>query len=381
MKYVFRKKRDQLFAGALDALGGVVTGRGRHSPPGLLNAKNILIVRLDHLGDILQATALPKAIKEGFSGCRMTVLTASWGEPLFRNNPFVDEVLVFDAPWFSKRRYGTAGSSGFIQCVNALKQKKFDLGVSLRGDLRENLLLSLAGIQKRIGYGVTGGGFLLTREVAYRRGVHEQEHAKDLLKDLGLSTDRLLPRIYLSEQEKVEFSERAKRWGLDADGRTVGFHAGAGSPSKEWPREAAGRFFEMFPAAFPGCRLVLVGTAADGAGTLPNKAAFFTDLRGKTSVRDLCLLLPIFRCFVGPDSGPAHLASALGVPTVFLWSGTNDFEQWKPLSESARVLKQDVPCSPCGLEVCNVPGHPCLSGISVEAVIQKVKEQLRENNA
>ena len=94
-------------------------------------------------------------------------------------------------------------------------------------------------------------------------------------------------------------------------------------------------------------------------------------------MRDLCLLMKRFRVFIGPDSGPTHIAASLGVPSLFLYSGTNVFEQWKPLSEAAVILRHSVPCSPCHLEVCNVQGHPCMSEIKPEAVLKALEEKLR----
>ena len=90
----------------------------------------------------------------------------------------------------------------------------------------------------------------------------------------------------------------------------------------------------------------------------------FLNLVGKTSIRELFFILRRLRAFVGPDSGPAHVAAEMGVPTLFLYSGTNVFDQWRPLSPAATVLRHEVPCSPCHLTDCPVPGHPCMSGIS-----------------
>ena len=101
------------------------------------------------------------------------------------------------------------------------------------------------------------------------------------------------------------------------------------------------------------------------------------NLTGKTSLRELLLLCGRFKFFIGPDSGPSHIASSLGIPTVFLYSGSNDFNVWRPLAENATVLRNPVPCAPCGLEVCNVQGHPCMSGITPQSVLDILEKQVQ----
>ncbi len=107
-----------------------------------------------------------------------------------------------------------------------------------------------------------------------------------------------------------------------------------------------------------------------------NKEASFLDLAGKTSLRELFFLLRDFRAFIGPDSGPAHAAAALGRPTLFLYSGTNLFNQWRSMAPNAFFFRHEVPCSPCYLTECPVEGHPCMSLIRPENALAWLKSQL-----
>jgi ADP-heptose:LPS heptosyltransferase len=368
MKYVFRKKRNVFLVRLLDLAGYALTWWGRRRRPrSIRRPESILVIRLDHIGDVLTATGVPKILKESFPSARVSFLTSSQSAPLLENNPFVDEVLIYDAPWFlKKRRVGLSSNSSFLGLVNILKKKGIDTAVGLRGDLRENLLMALAGIPQRIGYGITGGGFWLTKEAPYRKLGHERERALELLKSLGASRSILEPKIYFSEKEEADFFAKRALLGFETGKKTVGFQMEAGTPAKEWPREHALKFIQSFNENFPKSRLLVLGSKPVN---LERQASWVTNLTGKTSLRELCLILKNLDAFVGPDSGPSHIAAALGIPTLFLYSGTNVYEQWKPVVENAQVLRHPVPCSPCGLEVCNVPGHPCLSKIEPEAAI------------
>ena len=380
MKYVFKKKMNIILITIFDAIGYFfrqIFHRCKHAPK--KGPKSVLIIRMDHLGDVLAATALPKVIKESLSGCRVIFLTASWAAPLLENNPFIDEILIYDAPWFSKKRYKKNSKSfSFHRVIKTLKNKKIDAGMGLRGDLRENWIMALAGIKERIGYGITGGGFFLTKEVAYRHDAHESEHQKDLLGALGLKVDSLEPSIYLSDDERAHFEKRLEPLGLAGDKNFICLLLGSGAPSKDWPASNVDEFIKLFVGHFPAYRIILVGSSrriSDQLKTGSNERVL--NLVGETSLRELCLLIKKSKFFIGPESGPTHVASVLGVPTLFLYSGTNDYERWKPPQEAAMVLRHHVPCSPCESTICRVEGHPCMDKILPEEVLKLLQNKLR----
>ncbi|MBI4432055.1 MAG: glycosyltransferase family 9 protein [Candidatus Omnitrophica bacterium] len=377
-QYIFRKKTKSFLAGVLDAAGYPLARRffkKAHSP---YPPRHVLVIRMDHVGDVLRATAIPKAVKENFPECRLTFLTSSWGAPLLENNPFIDEVITYDAPWFSKNRYASRNRFSFFQLMRLLRKKGIDLAISLRGDLRENFLLAAAGIPERVGYGVTGGGFFLTREVFYRRGAHESGHALDLLRSIGIGVQALRPALYFSAEEEKGFPSLVRRLGLTDGEKYVGLQLGAGASAKAWPEENVTAFLLSFADRFPDHRIVFVGSGSPKVG----RAVFDVcprgiSLLGKTTLRELCLLMRKFSIFIGPDSGPAHIAAAMSVPTLFLYSGTNVFEQWKSLEENTTTLRNPVSCSPCHEEICRVGGHPCMSGITPNEVLTALEKMVR----
>ena len=381
-RYLFRKKINFLLALILDAIGyplAFLLRLGKVKPTSF--PKNILLVRLDHLGDALGASGIPALIKKQFPQTRVTFLTSSLGAAVLANNPFVDEIIVYDAPWFLRKKKKRGVGVSFWEISRLLRGKGFDMAVILRGDLRENFLIWKAGVPRRIGFGVTGGGFFLNDEIAYRFGVHESEHAIDAVRALGLSENRPAKAIYFSSKEEAVFTKKMEAWGM-AEGRWIGFQLDAGASSKNWPEQNIRLLMKKFAERFPRKQMVLVG--ADGItserlmgfAAQEKLAATFLSLAGKTSLRELFFVLKHLEAFIGPDSGPAHVAASMGVPTLFLYSGTNAFEEWKPLSAAASVLRHPVPCAPCYRTDCNISGHPCMADIQPESVLDWLEQKM-----
>ena len=157
-------------------------------------------------------------------------------------------------------------------------------------------------------------------------------------------------------------------------------HVGAGTPAKQWPvehwRELVGRLVVRLNA-----QVVLVGGSEDGeiarAILGPRPCPGVVDWTGRLSLEALAAALEEADLFVGADSGPAHLAAAVGTPAVVLFSGTNSPRQWQPSGENVRVLRYPVECSPCHRRRCPRRDHPCMRGLAPWQVAEAVEEACR----
>lgn len=381
MKYVFRKRRYRLAASLFDAIGYIFFKPVFDTPIALKNAPHILISRLDHVGDVILASAIPQQIKQRYPGCKISFLVSGWAAPVLKHHPCIDEVIVWNAPWFERR--ATSGPrESLADLAKRLKRGSFDVVLSLRGDLRENYIFWKSGIPVRVGYGITGGGFFLTHEVSYELGVHEAARAQKLLRMMDCPTASLEPSIRLDLTEIDRFYEKVQPLGWDPAATYVGLHVGAGNPAKEWPMDQMENFVRLFCAGFPSQRLVLVGADLDRGVEIKKilervgAANRVLNLIGQTSLRELFAAISRCKAFIGADSGPTHAASALGVKTIFLYSGTNRLEEWGPLSLKAQVLTHAVSCAPCFLTRCSVPGHPCMSQIRPDIVAEHLQTLL-----
>ncbi len=342
-RYVFQAAWKRWAAGLLDGAGYagawlLTAGRGLKPDAAVLaEPRSILVVRLDHLGDVLFARPCLQALRRRFPRAHLACLTSRAGAQLLARDAFLDEVLSWEAPWFAR---GTVppGQAGWVELARQLRTRRFDVGLELRGDLRNLLLLWRAGVRVRLGYGITGGGFLLHRCLALPAGRHEVE--RDLAVAAAAGAD-FTPQAYtplaLSPEELAE-----GRGAWQGAGPKVVVHPAAGDPAKRWP---AGRFARVCAAlADAGCEILLVGTAPertvaeDAAAGVPG----VRNLAGRTSLRALAALISAADLLIGNDSGPAHLALTQGIPAVLVWSETNAPEEWGPWGEGcrARVIRQ-----------------------------------------
>lgn len=341
-----------------------------------LNKENpvFLVVRLDHLGDILLSTPIPELIKNQHPKSKVLFLCPTWGRALLDGNPFIDEIIEWNAPWFLR---GKNKKSRIRKLINELRTKRIDVALCLRGDARENAITALAKIPERYGYGITGLGFLLTEELPYKRGQAEYFYLKNILLKAGISVQKeWMPRIYLSREEEDKIFDRLSEelgplWQKSSKKITIQIRSGASS--KDWSLGNYRLLLERLLKEDAQSALCLVGGESPllDEKFLPQSRVF--DLRGKLSLRELSVLLKHSDVCVGPDSGPMHLAATFGRKTIFLFSGTNEFERWKPLGSKVSVLRHEVSCSPCFLNKCPITGHPCMRKIEVHEVFDAIE--------
>lgn len=157
-------------------------------------------------------------------------------------------------------------------------------------------------------------------------------------------------------------------------------HLGAGTAAKRWPARHWQSLLCLLThdgqiEGRSACRVVLIGTAEDRVN-LP-EASPIEDFTGQLTFQQLAALLERADLLIGADSGPAHLAAAVGTSVVVLFSGTNHASQWQPWGERVTVVSQPVACSPCHRQTCPLADHPCLAELSPAAVRNAAEHALR----
>jgi heptosyltransferase-2 len=343
--------------------------------------RTILLVQLDHLGDAVISTVMLPLLRGRYPQASIEVLAAPWNRELFEAVPEVDRVHVSRSNRFARR-----GRIGWIAATFLwglrLRRRKVDLGIDARGEFPLALILWLSGARRRVGWASGGGGFLLTDRADFVPHRPEVESRLALLAELGIhpnpSADVPQPKFRPPEGARRRIAQRLAAWDFQrpADGPRVVLHVGAGTPAKQWPgehwRELIGRLIVRL-----GARIVLVGgddakktaRAILGRQPWPN----VHDETGRLTIVELAALLERAEVVVGADSGPAHLAAAVGTPVVVLFSGTNHAGQWQPGGARVSVLRHSVACSPCHRERCVLDEHPCMRGLSPQQVAAAVE--------
>lgn len=349
-----------------------------HSPG---PTRSILLVQLDHLGDAVMTAAILPALRRHYPLARIDVLAAPWNREVFENCGEVDAIHVSGVNRFAA---GWRPHWLLAQCWWGvrLRRQQFDLGIDVRGEMPLAAVLWLAGVKRRVGWDCGGGGFLLTDSAKFVPGRPEMESRLALLKLLGIDAPLDLldkaPWFIPPAAARSSVGDRLDRCREGGEPLIV-LHVGAGTPAKRWSaahwQELLGRIIVEY-----GPRAILVGGRSERAlakEVIAGKSwPGVDDWTGELSLPETAALIEQADLFIGADSGPAHLAAAVGTPAVVLFSGTNRVRQWRPWGRSVSVAKHSVACSPCHRRQCPLSDHPCMSGILPEAVMRHVRAVL-----
>lgn len=376
--YVIKNKLYILLIFTFDIIGTIITApfklikkRLRKDP------KKILIIRLDHIGDLISATPVFRILKEAYPNAKLDVLASKRNIDILKNNPFIDEIMPYDAPWFNRRKKRLIKVREYFRLVNMLKKQKYDLGIDLRGDIRHIILMRLACIYYRVGYGTTGGGFLLNREINYRTGVHEVDHNLDVIREIGINITEVKPDFFTSKEQEESTKRLLSDKGLMPGDFIVSMHPGAGYPSKRWTSSKWAQLIDKLNTEF-NAKVIIVG-AEEEKSLLVNirKETKIEPISavGETSLGELAALFKNVNLFIGTDSGPSHIASAVNTPSVILYSGTNDSRQWAPLSDKNHIIQKDIPCKHCERLKC--ANNICMDIISVDETMDAARRIIK----
>ncbi|MCX5699501.1 MAG: lipopolysaccharide heptosyltransferase II [Candidatus Omnitrophica bacterium] len=348
----------------------------KRTVPGILY-RRILIARTDRLGDVLLSTPVIKALRQKFPQAYISMLVSPYTKDVLDGNPALDEIITFDKD--VKNKGWLAG----LKFAMGLRKKKFDLAIVLHPVTRVHLLIFLAGIPKRLGYD-RKFGFLFTHRIKHTKQCgqkHESEFALDLIRYLGIEpVDKTLFMPVKQESEKwvkVLFSQA----GIKDSDKLLIIHPTASCPSRIWPAERFAEVADRLAQKY-GFKVCIVSGLKDTQKVqevIKNMRVQALNLAGKTSISQLASLLKRSQLFISTDSGPMHMASALGVPVITIF-GRNQAglspRRWGPLGAKNRVLHKTVGCIICLAHNCQ-KDFACLKATTVKDVLGAAEEILK----
>jgi heptosyltransferase II len=357
----------------------------------------ILVRGTNWLGDAVMTTPALMRLRERFSDAHITLLAPEKLRDLWLTHPAVNEMISI------------APGENVFSVGQKLRAGNFDLALVLPNSPRSALEAWLAGIPQRIGYARPWRNWFLTQTVASRtdavrmrkpsvgeikeliaknpesgiqnpaiaKTAHQIYEYMHLAAALGANPEPMAPQLSVSRDE-IEAVK--KKFGLDGIKRPIfGLNPGAEyGPAKRWPLD---KFIavahEIQQRA--DCTWLVFGGKADEpvahriGSAIPSPPYAVLNLAGKTSLRELMALLTVCRVLLTNDSGPMHVASALGTPVVVPFGSTSPelTGPGLPGDQRHRLLKSDAACSPCFLRKCPIDFR-CLNGISVERVVKAV---------
>jgi heptosyltransferase-2 len=337
----------------------------------------ILVRATNWVGDAVMSLPALRALRQRFPQAHISILAKPWVADLYRREPFCDDLIPY-TPRTVTEKWSAA---------RALRPRHFDTAILLQNAFEAAAIAYVAGIPQRIGYGRDGRGFLLTRAIPVPKlgeiPKHESFYYLELLRRAGIIDD--LPpndaiRLEGAPLARVSGIDRFHQLGL---GETViGVSPGAAYGSaKRWLPErfadSAIRVANELNAAIAifGSKderdlCQLVGTSVSASIVKPVR-----NFAGETSLAEFIDLAAACRVYLTNDSGAMHIASALGVPTVAIFGATDD-EATGPTGPLAKVVRQQVECSPCLKRECPID-HRCMTRVSAARVAETALEILK----
>ncbi|HTY10267.1 MAG TPA: glycosyltransferase family 9 protein [Bacteroidota bacterium] len=339
----------------------------------------ILLTRLKFIGDIVLTTPLIHTVRDAFPNAYIAYLGEKNGVSLLEHNPYLDELFTIDL----------SRNAGFqqLQLFYRLNRKRFDLVVDLFCNPRSALLSYATRASVRVGGDLPGRGKLYTVRIK-DDGTPKSavEFHYQSLKAAGIEPKYFAPEIFLTEDERKE-SKRYLEWqGIDFSRPLIALHPGGTWPAKLWPAERFADLADLLTAKLHAQVIVTRGPQdgqtvhAVGSGVVGGVLTLPV-----LPLRQLAAILSLCSAYVANDSGPMHIAAAVGTPTIGIF-GPGEENIWFPYTPafpggSAKnlPLRKDVPCHPCHLNVCNRAGEEymeCMKLLSVSEVFNAVKARI-----
>jgi ADP-heptose:LPS heptosyltransferase len=330
--------------------------------------RHVLVARQDSIGDVLLAGPAVRAVAAGAG--RLTFLCGPRGRSAAELLPGVDQVVVAHAAWIDAEPRPVT-RRGVDELVDRLAELALDQAVVLtsfhQSPLPLALLLRMAGVPTIAAISVDYPGSLLDVRHRVDDDLHEVERGLSLVASLGY-------RLPATDDGRLRVLAGPADRPAGLEGPYVVVHPGASVPARAWSPERHAALVQALVEG--GRRVVVTGAAAERGLTsrVAGRHEGVVDLGGEVSLRGLAGVLAGAEVVVVGNTGPAHLAAAVGTPVVSLFAPVVPAVRWRPWKVAHELLgDQGAACAGSRARVCPVPGHPCLDGIEVDEVAAAVE--------
>jgi heptosyltransferase-2 len=344
------------------------------APPPLDSVEKILVRGVNWIGDTILSLPAIEGLRRLLPEASITFLVKDHLRSLFSSAPWAKEVLVLP------QGSGMSLLSGESRIIRRITSERYDLALILPRSPRAALLPYLAGVRYRIGYACNGRSILLThgiKETGKLLRCHQADYYYHLVQFLGDCGERQLPRLYISRDDDAWAESFYNHAGISRHEVVIAFNPGSTyGPAKCWP---PARYIELARRvlSLPRNRLLLVG----GADNAPLIDYIYLSLGrraikavGKELIR-LAALLKRCDSIITNDTGPMHVAAAVGIPVIAIF-GSTDPCTTSPLGPLSRIIRREAKCSPCLTRHCPHDDHRCMEAISVDEVEAALAEQV-----
>lgn len=337
--------------------------------------KKIVVRCPNWIGDAVMSIPALRFLRGTYPEAQIVLHTRNWAEGVFRDSALIDGmVLIGDG----RSRIGNVKEQ-----ARELRKHDFDISILFTNSFESALVSRLAGIPERVGYSTETRGFLLSRPVrvpSWKKERHESEYYLNLVNGLvegnpKLSTSEI--GLEVSMKRRAEAREHLLEFGVSPNELMITIGAGStNSMAKRWPAENFATLCDLFAAKL-SANIVFLGSPGEAVVTAEIASKMVSrpiDLTGKTDLALATAILSESDLFVSNDMGLAHIAAAVGTPTLAIFGPTNEIAT-KPLGRNVRIAREPVECAPCMLRECPID-HRCMTRISPARVFESAAEML-----
>ena len=346
-----------------------------------LESINRVVVRgTNWVGDAVMTVPALRELRRLLPRARITLATRPWAKELFADVDFLDGLLIYDrrGPW------------SVVKQTAAWRRERFDLAVVFPNAFEAALIPALARIPFRIGYATDGRTRLLTNSLPipeWRSSRHEVFYYLNIVAELEravVGTDQTAgatppdASLHISEPRQSEAIDQLRKHGLREGRVVVALCPGSiNSRAKRWPAERYAALADSLIDKLDA-EVLLVGSpdelevSQEVSRQMRDKPIMMT---GHTTLSEIAAVLSLVDLLITNDTGPAHIASALGRPTLVIFGPTNPLTT-RPFSGAAEIVRQPPDCAPCMLRDCPID-HRCMTAISPQEVFERARILLR----
>lgn len=331
----------------------------------------ILIIHTAFIGDIVLSTPLIKKIKDTYPDSDITYVTTPVGEAILKNNPYLNNIIVYD------KRGKHKGIKGVWELGKRLRYENFNMVITPHRYLRSSILSWLSRSPVRKGYDIASGSFLFTEKIKYDREKHEVEKLLSFIDPENKKRYEI--ELFPGEIEKMK-GENFWKMNELSEKKVVVLAPGSKWFTKQWPVEYFNQLSEKLKE-LSNIKIVVVGGKDEI--NLSIETENIIDMRGKTTLLELADILSRADVVVTNDSSPIHIASAFKKPRIFaLFGPTIEKFGFFPWSLNSQVFQvKDLKCRPCGIHggnTCPEKHFKCMRDILPEEVFKEIKKYLGE---
>ena len=341
---------------------------------------NILIVKLSAIGDVVHTLPSLAALRHLYPLAHITWVVEEASSDLLVGHPDLDRLLVSKRRQWLRHLANPGQAGGAVREIRvflkALRDRPYDLVIDFHGLFKSVLIVLLSGGRRKLGYDSLQelSGLFLNEKISEDMNKHAVDRYLDFLRHLNAKPGEPQFHIPVDEDNRRKVDSLLEQYGIGRDERFVAISPMALWDTKLWDEKKFAKLCDRLTGEL-NLKLVLTGARADGLLQRIEKSVNrpVVNLGGETTLRDLACLYGRASLLITTDSGPMHIAAAMGTPVVALFGPTSP-SRTGPYGRGHTIIRKDLECSPCFLKKCDI--LTCMKEITVEEVFQAAKNKL-----